>query len=66
MYFNPKEAWVSIGRLTGGETSHHTTPKIIQMRLPSGSLADNDEENVSVFAKHFKNYSTITNRQTQL
>ena len=24
------------------------------MRLPSGSLAENDEENVSVFANHFK------------
>ena len=34
--------------------SYHTAPKLIQMRLPSGSLADNDEENVSVFANHFK------------
>ena len=24
------------------------------MRLPSGNLADNDKENVSVFANHFK------------
>ena len=24
------------------------------MRLPSGSLTENDEENVSVFANHFK------------
>ena len=54
MLFNPKEAWVSIRRLTGGDSSHHISPKVIQMRLPSGNLADNDEENVSVFANHFK------------
>ena len=54
MPFNPKEAWVSIRRLTGGESSHHTSPKVIQMRLPSGNLAENDKENVSVFENHFK------------
>ena len=54
MHFNPKEAWVRIRRLTGGESSHHTSPKVIQTRLPSGNLAENDEENVSVFANHFK------------
>ena len=54
MPFDPKEAWASIGRLTGGESSHHTSPKVIQMRLPSGNLTENDEENVSVFANHFK------------
>ena len=54
MSFNPKASLVSIRRLTGYETSHHTTPKLIQMRLPSGSLAENDKENVSVFANHFK------------
>ena len=54
MTFNPKEAWVIIGRLTGGESSHHTSPKVIQVRLPSGNLAENDEENVSVFANNFK------------
>ena len=53
MPVNPKKAWVSIRRLMGGETIHHTTTKLIQMRLPSGSLAENDEENVSVFASHF-------------
>ena len=36
------------------QSSHHTTPKLIQMRLPSGSLSENDEENVRVFANHFK------------
>ena len=54
MTFNPKEAWASIRRLTGGKSSHHTSPKVIQMRLPSGNLADNDKENVSVFANYFK------------
>ena len=54
MTFNPKSAWVSIRRLTGGESSHQTTPKLIQMILPSGSLEENDEENVSVFANHLK------------
>ena len=54
MPLNSKEAWESIGRLTGGKSIHHTYPKVIQMRLPSGNLAGNDEENVSVFANHFK------------
>ena len=54
MRFNPKADWVSIRRLTGGKSSHHTSLKIIQMRLPSGNLTDNDEENVSVFANNFK------------
>ena len=34
--------------------SHHSAPTLIQMRLPSGRLAENDEENVRVFASHFK------------
>ena len=38
MSFNPKATWVSIRRLTGCEKSHQTTQKLIQMRLPSGSL----------------------------
>ena len=54
MPFNPKEAWVSIRRLTGGKSIHHTSPKVIQMRLPSGNLAENNKENVNVFANHFK------------
>ena len=45
---------MSIIWLMGGETSHNTTPKLIQMRIPLGNLAGNDEENVSVFASHFK------------
>ena len=54
MPFNPKKAWDNIKRLAGGEMSHHSAPTLIQMRLPSGQLAENDEENVSVFASHFK------------
>ena len=38
----------------GGETSHHTAPRLIQTRLPSGSFAENYEENVGVFASNFK------------
>ena len=34
--------------------SHRTTPKRIQMRLTSGSLAENDEEIFSVFASYFQ------------
>ena len=48
-----KRIWAIIRRLTGGELSHHTSPKVIQMRLPSGNLAENDEENVSVFSNQF-------------
>ena len=52
----------SIVRLTGGESSHHTSQKVTQMRNPSGNLADNDEENVSVFANHFK--KVLNNHKT--
>ena len=34
--------------------SHHSAPTLIQMRLPSGRLAENYEENVRVFVSHFK------------
>ena len=56
MSFNPNADRVSIRHLMGGETIHHTTPKLIQMRLHSGTLAKNDKENVSVFASHFKSF----------
>ena len=54
MPFNPKEYWVIIRILTGGESSHRTSPKVIQMRPPSGNLTENNKENVSVFANQFK------------
>ena len=54
MPFNPKKAWENIKRLSGGEMSHHSAPTLIQMRLPSGRMAENDEEDVRVFASHFK------------
>ena len=38
----------------GGDTSHHTAPRLIHMRLLSGRLTENDEVNVSVFTSHFK------------
>ena len=34
--------------------SHHSAPTLIHMRLSSGRLAENDEENVRVFSSHFK------------
>ena len=54
MPFNPNKEWYNIKCLAGGEMSHHCAPTLIQMRLPLGQLAENDEENVSVFASHFK------------
>ena len=54
MAFNPKKSWGYIILLSEGEKIHHSTPKVIQMKLPCGRLAENDDENVSVFASHFK------------
>ena len=54
MPFNPKKSWENIKRLSGGEMSHHSAPTLIQMRLPSGRLAKKGEENMRVFAIHFK------------
>ena len=62
MPFNPKEAWGGIRRLIGGKSSHHTSPKVTQMRLPSGNLTENDKENVSVFANHLK--KVLNNHKT--
>ena len=52
---------MSIIRLMGGETSHHTIPKLIQMRIPSWSLAENDKENFSVFSSPLK--KTLNNHK---
>ena len=54
MHFNLKEAWSSIGKMKGGKLSHYTSPKVIQIRLLSGNLVENDEESVRMFAIHFK------------
>ena len=53
MPFDPKCEWENIKWLMGGEMSYHTAPRLIHMRLLSGSLTENDENNVSVFASHF-------------
>ena len=45
MQFQPNEAWENIRMLSEGEK--------IDMRLPSGDLVENDEENVRVFVEHF-------------
>ena len=39
-----------------------TSTKVIQMRLPSWNLAENDEENVSVFENHLK--KVLNNHKT--
>ena len=54
MTFNPTGVWENTKRLMGGDTSHHTATILIQMRLPSGRLAENSKENGSVFVSHFK------------
>ena len=54
MPFTPKAAWTNITILYEGEKSHHFTPKVIQMRPPSGKLEENDNENASVFVPHFE------------
>ena len=53
MSFNPKGVWENIHSLCKGEKSHHTSPKIFQMRLPSRDLAETDEDHAKVFVKHF-------------
>ena len=51
MSFNPKGAWENIRILCKGEKAHHTSPKLFQMRLPSGDLDGTDEET----AKYLQN-----------
>ena len=53
MLFNPKGAQENMQILCKGEKANHTYQKLIQMRIPSGDLAETDEDNVKVFAKHF-------------
>ena len=53
MLFNPKGAWGNIRIICKGEKYHHKSPKLIQMRLPLGDLAETYEYNAKVFAKHF-------------
>ena len=44
---------MNINKLCGGENIHQSSPKVVQMRLHSGKLSKNNEENVSVFETHF-------------
>ena len=53
MSFSPKAAWANIRLLSKGGKSHHSAPKTIHMRLPSGELAECDEDNMRVFADNF-------------
>ena len=54
MSFNPKAAWERVKILTGGTTSHHEKPTIMQMRMLTGKLATMDKENVEVLGPHFE------------
>ena len=53
MPFQPNGAWANTRLLSAGEKIHQYSPQSIHMRLPSGDLAENDKENVRVFAEHF-------------
>ena len=53
MSFNPKGAWENIRLFFKGKKAHHTSLKIIQMRLPLGDISETDKYNAQVFAKHF-------------
>ena len=53
MKLQPKEAWENIRLLSVDKKIHHSYTQSIHMRLPSGDLAENDEENVRVFAEQF-------------
>ena len=53
MPFQPKEALSNIRLLSAGEKINHSSPKSIHMRLPLGDLAENNKENVRVFAEYF-------------
>ena len=53
MQFNTNESRKSVRVLVGGDTSHHTSPTTMQMRLPNEELATTDAENASVFGPNF-------------
>ena len=42
MRFNPKEEWESVRVISGGDTSHHSSPTVMQMRLLNGEMATTD------------------------
>ena len=54
MIFNPKAAWESVKILTGGTTSHHPKPNIMQIFLPTGNISTTDKENAEVLGPHFE------------
>ena len=61
MRLNPKTSWESVKVLAGGMTSHHKTPTVMQLMLPTGTLASTDAENESVMGPHFE--KVYTNHQ---
>ena len=58
MRLNPKTAWESVKELAGGMTSHHKTPTVMQIMLPTRSVASTDAENSSVMGPHFEKVYT--------
>ena len=54
MAFKPKLAWEHIRLISEDKKYHHSTPKVIQMKLPCGQLAKNDDKSVIMFARHLK------------
>ena len=58
MRFNPKTAWESVKVLAGGMTSHHKTPTVMRLMLPTGLLASTDAENSSAMGPHFQKVYT--------
>jgi hypothetical protein len=55
MRMNPRIAWENIRTLMGGESAHHKRVVNMAMKLPDGTLATNNKQNMSVFAPHFTN-----------
>ena len=50
--FQPKEYWANICILIKGENIHHSSPRTVHMRLPSGNLETTYEDNVKLFSVH--------------
>jgi hypothetical protein len=53
MRMDPCLAWEHIRLLTKGKSAHHEKKTTMEMRLPDGSRASNNLDNMSVFSPHF-------------
>ena len=54
MRYKPKGSWESVRVISGGDTSHHTSPTVMWMWPPNRELETTDTENVSVFGPRFQ------------